>query len=91
MDPKIFLKAPLAPIYTYFKRGARAKKKRIFFSSKFSKKYLKTPFFGLFFKILPAAQKILPKQGLFSILGELGKSIRSTYLKKKVDKIFENF
>ena len=26
-DPKNFVKAPLAPIYTYFKGGARAKKK----------------------------------------------------------------
>ena len=29
-----------------------------FFWSKFSKKCLKTPFFGMFFKIMPAAQKI---------------------------------
>ena len=44
-DPKIFLKAPLAPIYTNFE-GERAPKKR---------------FFDCFFKNLPAAQKILPK------------------------------
>ena len=51
-DPKIFLKAPLAPIYTNFE-GERAPKKTRFFLSKF---------FGFltvfFFKNLPAAQKI---------------------------------
>ena len=40
------------------------------FWSKFSKNCLKTPV-GLFLKILPAAQKISPKRGLFSTLGEL--------------------
>ena len=28
-DPKIFLKSPLAPIYTNFEGGVRAKKKKI--------------------------------------------------------------
>ena len=59
-NPKNFLKAPLAPIYTKFKGGARAKKNAIFWS-KFSKKYLKMPFLDWFFKILPAAHKIWPK------------------------------
>ena len=36
-DPKIFLKAPLAPIHTYFEGGARAKKAQFFFSQNFPK------------------------------------------------------
>ena len=60
-DPKIFLKAPLAPIYTNFEGGARQKKKRDFFLSKFFKKCPKTAFFDCFFKNLHAAQKIWPK------------------------------
>ena len=61
-DPKFFLKTPLAPIYTNFEGGAHAEKTHFLF--KFSKKCLKTPFLGYFFKILPAVQKIWPKQGL---------------------------
>ena len=60
MDPKMFLKAPWAPMYTNFEGGARAEKTQ-FFGQKFSKKCLKTPFLACFFKILPAAQKISPK------------------------------
>ena len=75
-DLKIFLKAPLAPIYTNFEGGVRAKKRN--FLVKIFHKVPKNAFFGSFFKILPAAQKILPKQGLFSVLEELGKSIWST-------------
>ena len=56
-DPEIFLKEPLAPIYSNFE-GERAPKKRNFFLSKFFKNCPKTAFFELFFKILPAAQKI---------------------------------
>ena len=82
-DTKNFLKAPSAPIYTYFK-GARAKKTQ-FFWSKFSKKCLKTPLLACF-------SKFCPNQCLFSTLGEPGKSIWSIDLKKKkVYKIFENF
>ena len=55
-DPKIFLKAHLAPIYTNFE-GERAPKNAIFLST-FFKKCPKTVFFLLFFKNLPAAQKI---------------------------------
>ena len=73
-DPKIFLKTPLAPIYTNFE-GERAPKKNGFFLSNFSKKCPKTAFLTCFFKKLPAAQKIWPKQGLFTALGELCKSI----------------
>ena len=62
-NPKIFLKAPWAPLYTNFEGGARAEKKAIFLS-KFSKKCRKAPFLDWFFKILPATQKVWPKQGL---------------------------
>ena len=36
-DPKIFLKAPLAPTYTYFEGGARAEKTQ-FFGQNFQKR-----------------------------------------------------
>ena len=58
-DPKIFLKAPSAPIYTNFE-GERAPKKRYFFVKIFQK-VPKNGFFDCFFKNLPAAQKTLPK------------------------------
>ena len=79
MDPKTFRKAKASsvPICTNFEGGVLVEKTR-FFWSKFSKKSLKTPFFGLFLKILPADQKFCPKQGLFNDLEELGKSIWST-------------
>ena len=60
-DAKIFLKAPLAPIYILILRGDRAKKNS-----------------GLFFQVLPAAQKNWSKWGLYNDLGELRKSIWST-------------
>ena len=47
-DPRIFLKAPLAPIYTNFMRE-RAPKKTRFFLSKFFKKCPKTAFLTVFF------------------------------------------
>ena len=46
-DHQIFLKAPLAPIYTNFEGGARAEK--LDFWTKFSKKCLKTPLSACFF------------------------------------------
>ena len=49
-DPKNFLKAPLAPIFTSFEGGARAKKRNFLF--KIFQKVPKNAFFGLFFKIL---------------------------------------
>ena len=70
MDPKVFLKAPWAAIYTLL-RGERAPKKRIFF--KIFQKVPKTDFSACLFKIMPAAQKFWPKQGLFSALLELEK------------------
>ena len=59
----MFLKAPLAPIYTNLEGGALARKNATFWS-KFSKKCLKMPFLDSFFKILPAALKIWAKQAL---------------------------
>ena len=58
-DPKILLKAPLAPIYTNFE-GERAPKKTRFFCQSFSKSAQKR-LFDCFSKNFPAAQKILPK------------------------------
>ena len=72
-DPKSFLKALLAPIYTNIE-GERAPKKRNFFF----KNFLKTTFSACSFKIMPAAQNFWPKQGLFSALAELEKLIWST-------------
>ena len=76
MDPKFFLKVPLAPIYTNFE-GERAPKNAIFLST-FSKKSLKTTFLACFLKNLPALQKIWSKWGLYSDMGELRKSIWSS-------------
>ena len=59
-DPKIFLKAPLAPIYTNFE-GERAPKKNAIFFVKIFQKVPKNGFIDRFFKNLPVAQKILPK------------------------------
>ena len=71
-DPKTFLMAPLAPIYTKFKRGARIEKTQ-FFGNNFSKKAEKTPFWPFFHNFACGS-----KQGLLSALGEIGKSIWST-------------
>ena len=59
-NPKIFLKAPLAPVYTNFE-GERAPKKRDFFLSKFFKKCPKTAFLTVFSKNCLRRSKILPK------------------------------
>ena len=55
-DPKIVLKAPLAPIYTNFE-GERAPKKRDSFVKIFQK-VSKNGFLDCYFKNLLAAQKI---------------------------------
>ena len=60
-DPKIFLKAPLVPIYANFEWAARAEKTQ-FLDQNFPKIAKKKAFFR-------------SKQGLFIALGELGKSI----------------
>ena len=49
------------------------KKKCDFFSQNFPK-VSQNAFFAYFFKVLPAARKMWPKQDLFSALVELGKS-----------------
>ena len=56
-DPKNFLKALFLV-------------KAQFFWSKFSKNCLKAPFLACFFKILPATQKLYPKQVLCVVLWE---------------------
>ena len=55
-DPKNFLKAPSAAIYSNFE-GERSPKKRDFFCQNFSTSAQKR-LFDCFFKNLPAAQKI---------------------------------
>ena len=57
--------------------GVGARQKRNFLVN-FSKKCLKKPFVACFFKSLPAAHKIWPKQGLLNTLGEIRKSFWST-------------
>ena len=75
-DPKIFLKAPSAPIYTNFE-GERAPKKRNFLP-KFFKKCPKTAFLTVFSKICLRRRKFCQNKGKNSALGELEKSIWST-------------
>ena len=89
MNPKTFLKAPLAPTYTNFE-GERAPEKCKLLVNIFQK-VLKNVFLANFFTRLLAAQKTRPKQGFFSALGELEKSIWSTK-KESTEflKIFEN-
>ena len=71
-DPKFFLKAPLAPMYTNFE-GEHAPKKRNFLSN-FFKKCLKTAFWPFFFR----------NDVFWPALGrELGKSNWSTSKNKK--------
>ena len=71
---KIFLKASTVPMYTNFfgggGGGVRARKNAVFWSK--LSKVPKTPSLAcFFFKILPAAHKTGPKQGLFNALREL--------------------
>ena len=64
-DPKNFLGALLAPIYTNFEgAGARAEKKAIFWSN-FSKKCLKTPFWPILKKKIACGAEVLTKTGTF--------------------------
>ena len=58
-DPKIFLKAPLAPIYSNFEGRAGAEKNAIFWS-KFSKMSLKFCFWTVFSKIFLRRRKFGP-------------------------------
>ena len=75
-DPKIFLKAPSAPIYTNFE-GERAPKKRNFFAKIFQK-VPKNGFLTVFSKICLRRRKFCQNRGKNSALGELQKSIWST-------------
>ena len=79
-DPKIFLKAPLAPIYTNFEGGARAKKTQ-FFGQNFPKSP-KNAFFGLFFQNFACGAKIFAKTGTKLCVGRARK-INSVDLTKK--------
>ena len=67
MDPKTFLKVPLVSIFTDLS---------LFFVNIFQKS-LKTHFLASFFNLLPAPQNMLGqnRQGLFSVVGELAKSV----------------
>ena len=64
-DPKIFLKEPLAPVYTNTEGVASAEKKRNFFFQIFFKKCPKLTFSAFLFKIMPAVAEILAKTGTF--------------------------
>ena len=86
-DSKILLKDPSVPIHTNFEGGGRAETMRFFFGPNCPKSAL---------KFFPAAQKIRPKQRLFSFLGGLEKLIGSTKRKgrqnfQKILKIRRNF
>ena len=61
-DPKIFLKAPLAPINTNFE-GERAPKKNAIFLSTFFKKCPKTAFLTVFSKICLRRRKLCQNRG----------------------------
>ena len=58
MDPKIFLKAPLALTYTNFDGGVPAKKNAVILVIVFA-------YFGLFFKNFSCGAEILAKTGTF--------------------------
>ena len=75
-DPKMFLKAPLARIYTNFE-GERAPKKRDFFVKIFQK-VPKNGFFDLFFSKICLRRRKFGQNGPFSALEELEKSIWSS-------------
>ena len=87
MDPKNFLQALSALVYTIFEGKARAKKTRCFGQN--LPKSAENAFFGLFFKFLPAEEKIFAKTGSFYCFGRARK-INLVDL-KEVQKIFENF
>ena len=75
-DPKIFLKASLAPIYTNFE-GERAPKKTQFFCQNFSKIVQKRTFW-LFFQKFACGAENLAKVGAKQCFGSAQKSIWST-------------
>ena len=87
-DPKIFLKAPLAPIYTNFE-GERAPKKRVFFVRNFQK-VPKNGFFDLFFQKIACGAENLAKTGYFYCFGRARKNNSVDLIKKlsKLSKVF---
>ena len=85
-DPKIFLKAPLTPLYTNFE-GECAPKKTRFFCQNFSKSAQKRLFFTVFSKICLRRRKFCKNRGK-TVLWESSKNLFGRP-KKKV-KIFEN-
>ena len=87
-DPKVFLRAPLAPIYTNFE-GERAPKKNAIFLSKFFKKCPKTAFLTVFSKICLWRRKFCQSTGK-TVLWESSKN-QFGRPKKKVVKVLENF
>ena len=86
-EPKIFLKAPLAPIYTNFE-GERAPKKNAIFLSKFFKKCPKTAFLTVFSQICLRRRKFSQNRGK-TVLWESSKN-QFGRPKKKVVKFLEN-
>ena len=87
-DPKFFLKAPSAPIYTNFE-GERAPKKTLFFCQHFSKSAQKRLFLTVFSKFACGAENFA-KIGAKQCFGRARK-INLVDLKKRVVKILENF
>ena len=88
-DPKVFLKAPWAPVCTYLHiREERAPKKTQFFGKTF-KKCLKTPFLACFFlKILMRRRNFSPNRD-YLVLWERSEN-QFDRLKKSLQKL-ENF
>ena len=92
IDPKIFLKAPLAPIYTNFE-GERAPKKTQFFCQNFSKSAQKRLFLTVFSKICLRRRKFCQNRRK-TVLWESSKNQFGRPKKKKsrqnFGKFFEN-
>ena len=88
-DPKILLKAPLAPIYTNFE-GERAPKKTRFFVKVFQK-VPKNGFFWLFFQKFACGAVTFAKIRANQCFGRAQKIYLVNLKKKKVVKIFEFF
>ena len=80
-DPKIFLKAPSAPIYTNFE-GERAPKKRVFFCLNFPKSAQKVLFDLFFFQKIACGAENFAQTGSFYCFGRARK-INLIDLKKK--------
>ena len=86
-DPKIFLKAPWAPIYTKFEGGARAEKTQ--FLAKFFQECPKTLFWPVFWKICLRRRKFCQ----YRVFGVIWESSEYQFgrPKKKVGKNFDFF